>query len=72
MRISIVGLGEVGTYYAKYRSQSGHELVFTYFRDREKAEVLAALSEFPGPFFGMPFTTVEPASEALQQARNIV
>lgn len=42
MKIMIVGIGEVGTYYAKHWSNAGHELVLTYFRDQAKAEGLAS------------------------------
>lgn len=42
MKIAIVGVGEVGTYYARQWSQSGHELVLTYFRDQAKVEALVA------------------------------
>lgn len=42
MKICIVGVGEVGTYYATHWSKAGHELVFTYFRNRARAESLVA------------------------------
>jgi len=41
MKISIIGTGEVGTYYADHWSKAGHELVLTYYRDQIKIEALA-------------------------------
>ena len=41
MKISIIGTGEVGTYYAGHWSKAGHELVLTYYRDPIKIEALA-------------------------------
>ncbi len=32
MKISIIGTGEVGTYYADHWSKAGHELVLTLLR----------------------------------------
>ncbi len=42
MKISIIGTGEVGTYYAGHWSKAGHELVLTYYRDQIKIEALAS------------------------------
>jgi 8-hydroxy-5-deazaflavin:NADPH oxidoreductase len=41
MKISIVGSGEVGTFYAEHWSKAGHELVLTYYRDNIKIKALA-------------------------------
>src|SRR6266496_37510 len=41
MKISIIGTGEVGTYYADHWSKAGHKLVLTYYRDQIKIETLA-------------------------------
>src|SRR6266498_2919269 len=42
MKISIIGTGEVGTYYATHWSNAGHDLVLTYYRDQIKIEALAS------------------------------
>jgi hypothetical protein len=42
MKISIIGAGEVGRYYADHWSKAGHELVITYYRDQIKIETFAA------------------------------
>ena len=42
MKISIIGTGAVGTYYAGHWSKAGHELVLTYYRDQIKIEALAS------------------------------
>ena len=42
MKISIVGAGEVGAYYAEHWSQAGHEIVLTYYRDQIKIDALAS------------------------------
>jgi predicted dinucleotide-binding enzyme len=42
MKIAILGVGAVGTYYAKYWQKEGHELILSYYRDQAKLESFAA------------------------------
>jgi predicted dinucleotide-binding enzyme len=42
MKITIAGVGQVGTYYAEKWHRAGHQLTLTYYRDRNKVDAFAA------------------------------
>jgi predicted dinucleotide-binding enzyme len=42
MKIAIVGVGAVGSYYAEHWQRAGHELILSYYRDQAKLEAFAA------------------------------